>query len=260
MKIIVRNSITEISATSEATNFPASNLLNDSIIKGWKAANSGVTAATLTVKTRGITGGFGLVGIVAETVHVEVSGRSGISWQNVNWQNINWGGDAGTVAISEQLIRYSKDVEAQLWVDFAEIESPVEITITLLKSNTNPFWLKAGVLVVGQVFSFPDPKAGFEEGLDDKSIYRELSNGAEWSLDRPRLRTFSALIDMERDGYFYLFMRNIAKRFGRRPMMISLTDKMVNEWVLYGRFVGMPTGSHYHRTRSSLQVAFKEVV
>jgi len=65
MKIILNNSIVSVTASSADAGHPASNLLNDSPKKKWLAASSSVTMASLSVIVSGVTGGLGVVGIIA---------------------------------------------------------------------------------------------------------------------------------------------------------------------------------------------------
>jgi len=261
MKIIFDDAITSITASSSQSGFGPENLLNESIKKGWKAATSGVTYASLEVFTRGLTGGFGLVGIVAESATVTIENPSGIIWQNIIWQNIDWQVpsvlDLSTTTI---FIKHTGDTMGQLWVDFPQFEAPVKVTIELRKSNTNPYQLSAGKLVCGRAFEIPGLQYPIRERPIDLQIKRQLSNGAKWrGADRGRLRAFGGTIRCNRDD-FYLLMRDIAYQRGSAPMMINLSDNENNNWVIYGSMETMPDGIHDHSTHSIINFEFEEVI
>ena len=258
MKIINQNLVSGVTATSANTAYPAVNLLNSSPKKKWQVLDSTVMSATLSVDMAGTTGGLGMVGIVADSAAVTVYSPTGIDWQNVDWHDVDWiVGEADMEVTSEWVDQ--PNGTAALWVEFPQFVGSVAIRIELTKTTGSPKIIGAGVLVVGEMMSFPDPAPGISEGLVDYSTSRQLSNGSFYYRDRDRVRTFSMDLPVERND-FYRMVRDIARLYGLAPMMFLLVDSGGNDWVVYGRFSAMPSGTHINRRRSTIQIGIIEVL
>lgn len=241
MKIIVNRAVDSVVATSSNSNYTAENLLDEHPKRKWMAADASVTEATLTATAHGRTGGFALVGVVADHVDIHISDPSGITWQNVDWQNVIWATSLPGISATEEFIH--NDSYSALWVEFTQFDAPVTIVIDLSKAATNKNVLAAGVLVVGQFYEIPGVEKPLVEGLRDYSILRELANGATYYKKRDIVRTFSGTILNERVPNFWVFMRDICRVNGARPMMWKLSE-MEGEFLVYGRLESMPDGSH----------------
>ena len=258
MKIIKTNSINSISATSANSAYPVANLLNETPKKKWKAADATVNMATISLQTSGRTGAIGIVGIQASAAEVRISDPNGIVWNNVVWNNVVWESSPDAVSVSYSWQNRGDDF-ATLWVDFQQFEASVEIEIDLYKSEFEPTPIAAGVLMVGQVFTFPDPKYGLSEGLHSYGIYRELSNGAFYRKERDIVRTFSGRWLMDRISEMVSFVRDIARFYGFAPMMMKLTEGP-GEWIVYGRLQQMPSSTHDHLSHSGVEISIIEVI
>ena len=261
MKIIKTNSLVSVTASSTNPSYPVSNLYsNTSPKKKWKAANAAVTMASFSVAVAPGSDGIGMTGIVAESATVKISNPSGITWGNVTWGNVSWDPGTPDVVIDSTYIQEQGRDFASLWASFPQFDSIVNITIELRKSTGNPNVLAAGVLVAGEMVSFPDPFAPLAEGINDYSITRELSNGAFYHRERDRVRTFAGEIGMDRAQYFYQFMRDFARTYGQTPVMALIAEGMGDEFIIYGRLAGMPSGSHINRNRSAISFNLIEVI
>ena len=241
MKVIVNRFADLISASSENPNYPAANLLDEHPKRKWMAADNTVLSAVLTVSSHGITGGMAFVGVVADQIAVEITDPAGITWQNVAWQNVTWNTVPEGISMTKEFVH--NDSYSALWVEFPEFDGPVSIVITLSKDPSTADTLSAGVLVVGQFYEIPGLEYPLQEGLQDYSIIRELSNGATYRKRRDIVRTFSGTILNDRVKFFWVFMRDICRVNGTRPMMWKLCD-IDGEFIVYGRLANMPTGSH----------------
>lgn len=258
MRIIKTNTIESISVTSADALYPVSNLLNNSPKKKWKAASSSVTSATLTIYTLAGASSLALVGIVADSAQVTISGPNGIIWQNVTWQNVVW--DSTPPSISFDYAWYNQGADfAALWVDFPQFTTAVQIDIILQKQVTNHNTLAAGVIVVGDPYKFPNPNYGMTEGLEDYSITRVLSNGAVYYKQRDIVRTFSGGFIIPRADV-YRFTKDIGRFYGSTPMMVKLVDSFGEEMVVYARLAQMPSISHSYPNECEVSFNFVEVL
>jgi len=173
--------------------------------------------------------------------------------------NVTWTTVPDAIEVTTEWID-TPEGTASLWVSFPEFTSSVTITVELRKSTQSTITLGAGVLVVGPVETFPDPRIPLSEGLIDYSITRELSNGATYYKARDRVRKFSGEILVRRDTYFQEFMSNFARVFGMTPVMILIAEEMGNDFVIYGRLMSMPNGSHITRDYSTISFEIIEVI
>jgi len=260
MKIINHNQVSSLSASSENASYPVTNLiLNASPKKKWLVADSSVMSATLLIRVAGVTGGLGMVGVDTDSAVVTVSVPEGLDWQNVDWPDVDWvTGEADLVATVD--LADQPNGTASLWVNFPQFTGSVAIRIELTKNVGETKTIGAGVLVVGEVISFPDPAPGLRQGLVDYSTARELSNGAFYYRDRDQVRTFSFELGVDTQTYFYRMMRDIAQFYGMNPMMMLLVDSGGSEWVVYGRLASMPSGTHITWARSAIQIELIEVI
>lgn len=257
MIIIKRNAITSISASSADAAYPATNLLNDSPKKKWKAASSSVSYAYLDVVTSGTTGALGMVGIVAESVFVTITDPNGIVWQSVVWPAVDWDLPPEGVVVTQEMIDDLANGYQSVWVSFPEFTDPVSIRIELRKTAGTPMILAAGVLHVGQPTEISGVQYPLNEGLEDYSIQRQLSNGATYYKRRDIVRTFSGSIRLQRTEFQSLF-RDVARVYGGQPLMIQLAPPWGSEFTVYGRLSAMPSGAHDMPTHSTIQFQITE--
>ena len=258
MKIINQNLISGLTATSASTAYPVANLINNSPKKKWQVLDSTVMSATLSVDVSGTTGGLGMVGITADSAAVTIYSPTGIDWQNVDWPDVDWIVGESDMDVTSEWVDQPNGT-ASLWVEFPQFVGSVAIRIELTKITGSPRIIGAGVLVVGEMISFPDPAPGISEGIVDYSTSRELSNGAFYYRSRDRVRTFSIDLTVDRND-FYRVVRDIARLYGMAPMMFLLVDTGGNDWVVYGRLSAMPAGVHINRRRSTIQIGIIEVL
>ncbi len=258
MRVIAESSVTAVSASSENPEYPAANLLDEHPKKKWLAADASVSSAVLTVEVSGRTGGLGLVGIVADAVAVSVSDPGGITWQNVTWQDVDWVAVPPDLDLEVSLVH--GDDFATMWAVFDQFEATVAITITLYRNAGSAGVLAAGCLRVGALDEIPGLQYPIREELVDYSLARELANGATYVLKRDIVRRFSGSLLVRREDDFYTFCRDLARRYGSRPMMWNLVDSKGMEFVVYGRLSAMPVGSHVGRVRSTVEFEILEVL
>lgn len=259
MKVIKTNAISSITASSADAGHPVTNLLNDSPKKKWTAADATVSLATVNIDVSGQTDAIGIVGVAAESISILISDPNGIVWDNVVFINVTWNDSPDAVDVT-YIITDEEQGTYNAWVDFTEFTAAVTIAIQFRKTAGTPLILAAGVVVVGDAEEFNSPRFGLNEGLEDYSLFRILSNGATYYKARDRVRKFIGTIDLDRDQDFYRFMHNVARTYGSLPLMWLLTNNLGNKWVVYGRFTTMPNGAHNQLTYSEISFDITEVL
>ena len=243
MKIIKGQKITSVAATSEDTNYPKENVLDEHPKKLWKAA-SGVTTATLTFEIDTNSGAMAMFNTNAISAVVTVSSPNNLVWHA---SDIGW--DSGDIVwpIQDSGLtdaHYDLDGESgALWVEW--VRSPTPVTATVVLTTTSTETLQAGVATACCMFTVACPQRGIVESMKSYDITRELQNGAFYRKARDRVRTFTFEFIEDRNPTFYEFMYTIAREVGYRPMAWQLADMDGFWWVVYARFDGkLPAGKH----------------
>jgi hypothetical protein len=252
MKIVLENRITSVTASSSAANYPATELLNDSPKRIWKA--DGDDTATITATASGTINTIVLFNTNAEAVTITIADPNYFSWQNLTWRNLNWRNVQ--VPVESELV--SQAGTTALWATIDTITAPIEITIEL--SGATGATIQAGVLVAGEAVDVGHLLYGFQEGMADFSVAEQLMNGAHYYKSRDRVRTFTVSARPKRETLFYTFMADFARTYGLAPKAMHLMPKCGSRWIVYARLGAMPTGTHSHLERSSYQATIREVV
>jgi len=229
LKIIKTNSITGITASSSDASYPASYLLNTVPRKPWKAASSAVTSCTLSVSVTGGTNAIGLVGIVADSVRVQIS--SPVS-KDV------------TTAISSKF-----QGRSNLWIDIPTFSGAGTITVTLTKAASSRV-MSVGVVAAGAAETFNPPNYGITESPDSYSVIKTTSNGEPYCKKRDAGRVFTWTVKLLRDTLFYDFFYDIAYLSETEPKMWLLVENSTQWWAVYGRLQTVPRGNHQNLNHS----------
>lgn len=297
MRVIAENLITEIAASSENANFPASHLLDEHPKRLWKA--DGANQARLTLSIGANTNCIAIFNTNAQRAVCNISDPNETAWEaGTEWETgTEWA--TSDIDATTQLISIRDDINA-LWIEFEGSTIPLEADITLTNYDDT---VHAGVAVGGIGLSFRDPRYGLQEGLVDRSVTIEMSNGSFYNHPRDRVRTFSGEILLRRyrqytttttstaintlldgglpvvdggsqvtDGEttstsvtgtneldFHTFM-DMAKNKGLTPLAWKVTDENNDRWAVYARFNGMPGGSHAHPHHCVVSLSLIEVL
>ena len=220
MKILYPDKVTSLVASSEDTAFHKENVSDDYRGHYWQATTA--TASTLTIETAANSNVVALSNTNSASVTVEVK-------------------DSGASTIYGPTAHAIDSEKPDLWVDYTLQTGVSQTILTFATTATAPY---CGTVRVGSAYEFPNPKYGFSEGLDDKSIEKVLNSGAMYYNKKNIIRTFDGAMDVDRDTYFYTFMHTIIMQFGKRPMFWRFTDLDNMDWVVFARVNKMPSGSH----------------
>lgn len=258
MRVIATNAIASITASTYASGYHTTNLLNSSPKKKWMAVNAAETFAAIDITTTGITGALALIGVVADRVDVSITDPAGINWgTRVVWPDVVWGVSPGSMAVSYELASRVENYE-NIWVSFPQFNAPVTIRIRFFKSTGNPETLACGVVQAGRPVELDGVLYPLAEGVEDYSIAHQLSNGATYHKQRDRVRVFSGQMRVDRGDSARWFMRDLARLYGAQPLLFHLAPPWGDDFVVYARFAAMPEASHDTPTYSMINFRLTE--
>lgn len=257
MKVIYPDLTVSIAADEEDSDWPVSNTQDDYPGNVWKATSrtaeltivAGAGANAVAVFNTNATS----VTMISKTGN-EVAWRDGTEWRNpvtVMWREY----DASTYSVYD----LTTSGVGAFWAEYTDPE--IQHTVYLSFVSPSGTVVQAGVVRVGTVNSFRDPKYGLKEGLIDYSIVKELNNGARYYRKRNIVRTFSGQLLEDRDVDFYKFMLDIAQTVGPAPLAWRVSTNKTNwEWVVYAALDGMPGGSHDYPSDSLIDFSLIEMI
>jgi len=261
MRIIYPNKITSVVADTENADFPKENILDHYLMNPWKAT---ANTATLTLSVGASSGDVAIFKTNAATVKVEI-------WNDA--EDTKYWESGEYIVYQSRLDTYrlliigtdETDYPTSLWVEYGEhlvgtaIESMAH-KIKLIFSTTAPV-VETGIIRAGLAKTFLDPQYSLQESLVDYSIYKELNNGSEYYRPRNIVRKFSGSVMTKRDREFYSFVTDIARKLGRYPFAVKISENLPNQdWTIFGRFDGLPSGSHSFFTHSDVNFNIIEAV
>jgi hypothetical protein len=254
-KVIKDNLITSVTASSEDSAYPASNLLDDRPNWMWKAG-SGITHASLTCAlssaSEGAAGGIAIYGTNATKVIINIEDPNAITFADIVWDGLEW-----PSVSPETLPEIDSSGSSQaIWSEYARADNSLNAVIILEGDST----LEAQIVVAGEMLEFRNPMYDNTEGLKDNSIEKDYLNGSFYYKKKTIVRTFSGVMNLERDDDgFYSFMLDFAREYGKAPKAMRLTNQAGFRWVVYARFESLPAGQH-GQALSSVNYQLIEVV
>jgi len=133
--------------------------------------------------------------------------------------------------------------------------------VVILETNNENVDVELGLMQAGVVLmSKHDTTAGLKEGLKDYSFSKELTNGSFYYKKRDIVRTFDGSILTCSASEFSMFMKDIAQKNGQTPLFWDITDINSDNWLVFGRFVTMPSGTHEAVKYTNLNFQIIEVL
>lgn len=259
MKVIKTNIITDVTADSSDSNYPASNLLDEHPQRKWQANNSTVSSATLTISVNGKASGLGMYGITADSASVSITDPNAVQWgSSVAWATgTEW--NQTTADMNVDVTWVTGTDNNSLWVDFSQFDAVVNISVTLYTEANSADVLAAGVAVVGEVQTFNDADYGLSMNPRSYSIKRQLSNGSFYGKKLNTVRTFTGSFWAARNTAFWDFM-NMASANDVTPMAWQIADGIGNYGAVYARFEEQPQGAYTHPQYNKIGFTLIEVL
>ena len=225
-----------ITADSENSAYPATNLSNNYRKKVWQAVNA-VQTATLTVPISANSSAIALYNTNATSGTITIA-------------------DGGTPVLGATAITID---QGRYWQEYTRYTSSCVATIELTTTETT---LECGIVRAGDVVSMKDPKRGISETLKDYSIKKSLRNGAYYTkkLEMVRMLSWSCL--MARETEFRSLM-SLYEYYGPDPFAMLITDNISSSddiWTIFGCFNGIPSATHTDETYSDVSISIEETV
>ena len=227
---IIQDNITAITTTQEHPAFPRESLTTAYLKDIWKATSS------------------------TDTITVTASSGEAVVLFNTNATSIAI--YKGAVA-APNLLTTAFDTELSIaWADYTLDAGSHDINIVLTTTET---YLEVGKVVVGTETTFPDPRYGLKEGVDDTSIVIKLPSGGYYTKKRNMARTFEFSFEIERDTAFYDFMKSFYRENGPVPVVWRLNDSLTNlDWVIWAVMPQPPTASHDYFSHTIVSIKLSE--
>ncbi len=250
MRVIYPDKVSGVTAASQAANYPDDNLLDNHPKKIWQG--DGVAESQVTVGVYGGANavGFAGLGVVSIGLTVKDSNTSTvISKVSYDLKGI----DTYFKFFTDTFTAYTS-----FWIDYEYQDDFHYLVFDMIENSGNT--VVAGVVRAGPSRGFYEPNFDLVEGMKDYSIVKELNNGAFYIRKRDVVKTFSGSVELERDGDFYVFMRDVIFKEGSNPLFWRITDYTNNDWAVFARAEQMPSGAHNSRDFSVVNFSFIEVI
>jgi hypothetical protein len=255
MKVITSETISAVTASSEDTEYPASNVLNRHPKKAWKALPT-VNTAFLNITVGGGITDIGIVGTNATQVRAAAQEVLPMTWTNgdsaMTFENpsgtITW---EGSEMILTALALVDTDT-GDMWLELEEMEDAEEFTLLLEAAEGET--LTVGVLSGGHAMVFPDPDYGVTEKLIDHSIEKETANGGYYFRKRNIVRKYKLAIDADRNTEAIDVMRKIGIALGQKSLMWRLTNLNHSQWIVYGRVKVSQTHNTWQKNNVKIEL------
>ena len=242
MKVIATDNITSVTASEENANYPGDNVLDEYPKHQWRSTTAGADAyLTLTVTSGEAVAVFNTN---ATAIKVEVSAGVTVEWAaGIVWDAAaQWSASLSEIDISDYDLTTSGVGSG--WADYAPttINHNVKITFTPPAGEV----VRCGVVVVGDVEEFDDPRPTAGEGLREFSEVVELQNGSVYVVDRDDVRTFALEATMARADWWHFLhdvVQNNIRSYPRAWRLVGNENINDWEWVVYARLDGRPTAT-----------------
>uniref|UniRef100_A0A6M3INR4 Uncharacterized protein n=1 Tax=viral metagenome TaxID=1070528 RepID=A0A6M3INR4_9ZZZZ len=250
MKVIYPDKVTGVTAANALANYPDDNLLDGHPKKIW---NSGVSVSSVTVSVSEGANAVGFAGVSAVSIALTVknSNSSTTLLSKVSY-------DLKGINNYYKFFTDSYTSYTSFWIDY-DYQS-VDHNLVFDFENVSGSTAQAGIVKAGPARGFYEPGFDLSESMMDYSIVKELNNGAFYIRKRDVVKTYSGTVELERDGDFYVFMRDVILKEGPNPLFWRITDYNNNDWAVFARVSSMPKGDHNQRRHSTINFSFIEVI
>lgn len=245
MKIIYPNIIPSVTASSEVSGYPDSNLLTENIGLVWKSIPAEGTPNATIVFSTNVTqntplaiGVFGLL----DSPGVSIAGI--YTYDEV----------PGTPTITSQT--FTLGSYDRVWAEFLPTETGiVQWTVTL--SGLSQY--QASEIVAGAVITIRDPQYGVSQSRADKSIKQELAGGGYYIHDALKPRTFGLSWVMGRDDEFEA-LDSLYNIRGSKPLAMLISEGLNNDmkWCGYFHMENAPSATHDMPSYSAVSLSLRE--
>lgn len=255
MKVIPTDYITDIAATDENSNYPATNLSDDHLENLFRANG---TTTTLSIRIDPGADCFMLFNCNAT--------NSSQSLKPYGAVDLHYSVDLhSSVDLHDQsgigltlLNGLDGTARGCLKLTWTASDEPLVLTLTL--SNSNGDSIYAGTARAGVLTSSSGPNYGMNIQLVDMSIVDEMSNGSDNVKDRSDFLIISGSASIASDDFFDTFLNSIARVVKMKPAAWQITDIENKDWLVFARFTKMPGGAYQTTKRFDTSFQLKEAI
>jgi len=224
------------SVYEENKEFVDDNILDDHLKQTWRSAT---TNPTMTLTVGGSSNAIAIFNTNANKIKITIKDTEGVILDGPYDYNLR------QCTTYYELITDGGRKWTQIWAEYAYQSDIHKIELEFIGSS-DPY-IKVGVIKAGLANIFRNPKYGLSMSLEDKSIIRELSNGADYIRHRDVIRKFKGSLTIDAGGDIHNFLHKIHQDRGIRPMAYLIVDENNFMWATFARAINLPDA-----TRSSL--------
>ena len=208
---LIENKILSLSATSENSEFPASNLLDD-YPRNLYQAQVGVQSASLTLLMPGGCRGFYLCNTNADvTAVLTVKTMANVVVETHELA-------LGYYNFYNYLTANQPGIFTQIWQDYTYQEDDHKLIIDL---ETTEQTLNGGVTRAGIVHEFRNLNKGAQRTPKEIGVFKELADGGDYEQVFEILREWSGTLIVDFDYEYQAFMDYIYRHW-RKPQAINI--------------------------------------
>jgi len=227
---------TAVASTSEDSDYPDDNLLDERPKKLFKAV-SGVSPVTITLS---IAAGSNIAALLytnadSAVITIKDSGASTIE----------------TKTYSSLTSRNKKS----MFCKYATESGTATAEFALTKASGQ---IEAGIARAGLVDTIKDPKYDMQEGRNDLSVEKILAGGGHYYKKRDILKTFSGQIGLKRTtDALYEYLQDIADELGPTPAVWIIDDGVLSWANIVWAKLDVKSATATYRSRNYAVCNFK---
>lgn len=244
MKCIADDNISAVSATSVDPAYPAANVLDNSTILPYRAADQ---IATMTLDVKGGASGLGLVGLDAKQIIITVRDSEG---EVVVTQTVDLSG------INNYYIWLTQQWQSRTAYGFTYPlqMSPHTIDIEIDSGNVGTV-PEIAVAKAGMVRAQPHARELQLQLVEQGAVEDTFHDGGLYYIEGKLVKEFSAALRLGLDNDFWAFIDGIAVKVKKNPIFWWITDTDNINWFIFGRFnryPGSPIGNLRAQSKFSI--------
>jgi len=251
MQIIPENLISEISADSEDTEFPATGLLATHSHEVWAAA-SGITSAQIDIDSVGAAAnGLFLYNFLGDTATVTIYDEEDLGG------SIIYGPTAHDLLITDSY--YTNEVQIPgVWMQYTSPGVAHSAKVVISRTGDEP---EIGIAWAGKRWELSrNPTYSLGKDFEDHAIVYDLGNGYEYLYQRNTQKIWPLNLELRGNPptEFFTFIE-MMERLGPNPVPVLVADNALPQYryLIYARFVNVkPTEGKYNK--STIAFTLKE--
>jgi len=235
MKCIFPDLVVSVSADTENSEYPATNVLDRVPSLPYQALDK---AGTLTLNVAGGAEAVGLAGLNGVAVNIKVKDSS---------SQIVAETDIDLVGIDTYYKFFTQRVKPRTRVGFVyPYQSDAHQVIVTIDTGNDEIMAECGVGGAGPLYRWRE-STSLSFGLVDYSVKDRYSSGGKYYLKRDIVHKYSGKVRLDLNPDLFVWLDDLAQEIGEEPTFWWLTDqKNINHFTFAG-FYEMPSASSDNR-------------